>query len=52
LVGKNELEKDVRRLTSKELEALLRWKGVPVSKMENDANRCILYQHFAEGGAE
>ena len=28
----NDLENDVGQLTSKELEALLRWKGVSVSK--------------------
>ena len=49
---KNELENDVGRLKSKELEVLLRWKGVLVSTMENFANRRILYQQFAEGGAE
>ena len=48
----NELENDVGQLTSKELEALLRWKGVSVSKMGNVANRHILYQQFAEGGSE
>ena len=37
---------------SKELEVRLRWKGVPVSAMGNIAHRCILYQQFAEGGAE
>jgi hypothetical protein len=47
-----ELENNVRRLKSKELEVLLRWKGVPVSKMRNVADRCILYQQFAEGGTE
>ena len=40
----NELENNLGRLTSKELEALLRWKGVSVSKMGNVANRRILYQ--------
>jgi len=49
---KNELENDVGRLKSKELEVLLRWKGVPMSTMGNIANRHILYQQFAEGGAE
>ena len=39
-----ELENDVRQLKSKELEVLLRWKGVPVSKMGNIADRRILYQ--------
>jgi hypothetical protein len=38
----NELENDVRRLKSKELEVLLRWKGVPVSTMGNVVNRRIL----------
>jgi hypothetical protein len=49
---KNELKNDVGRLKSKELEVLLRWKGVLVSTMGNVANRRILYQQFAEGGAE
>jgi hypothetical protein len=48
----NELENDVGRLKSKELEVLLRWKGVPVLTMGNVANRRIFYQQFAEGGAE
>ncbi len=48
----NELENNIGWLTSKELEALLRWKGVSVSKMGNVANRCILYQKFAKGGSE
>jgi hypothetical protein len=48
----NELEKNVRWQTSKELETLLCWKGVPVSKMGNVTNRCILHKKFAEGGAE
>jgi hypothetical protein len=49
---KNELENNFGRLKSKELENLLRWKGVLVSTMGNVANRSILYQQFAEGGAE
>jgi hypothetical protein len=40
----NELENVVARLTGKELEVLLCWKGVPVSKMGNVANRRVLYQ--------
>ena len=48
----NDLGDDIGRLKSKELEILLRWKGVPVSTMGNIANRRILYQQFAEGGAE
>jgi hypothetical protein len=48
----NELEKNVRWQTSKELETLLWWKGVHVSKMGNIANRCILHEQFAEGGTE
>jgi hypothetical protein len=48
----NELEKNVGWQTSKELEMLLWWKDVPMSKMGNIANRCILHEQFAEGGAE
>jgi hypothetical protein len=48
----NELESNVGWLKSKELEVLLRWKGVPVSTMGNLANSRILYQQFAEGGTE
>ena len=39
----NVLENAVTRLTGKDLEVLLRWKGVPVSKMGNVANRRVLY---------
>jgi hypothetical protein len=35
----NDLKNNVTGLKSKELEVLLRWKGVPVSKMGNAANR-------------
>jgi hypothetical protein len=49
---KNNLENDAGRLKSKELEVLLRWKGVLVSTMQNVTHRRILYQQFAEGGAE
>jgi hypothetical protein len=45
----HELDNDVGRLTSKELEVLLWWKGVATSKMGNVANRRLLYQQFAEG---
>jgi hypothetical protein len=45
----HELENDVAQLTSKELEVLLRWKGVAASKMGNVANRRLLYQQLAEG---
>ena len=48
----NELEENVGRQTSKELEMLLWWKGVPVSKIGNVANRCILHKQLAEGGVE
>jgi hypothetical protein len=48
----NELENNVAWLMSKELEVLLRWKGVPVSRMGNVANRQVLYQQFAEEGVE
>jgi hypothetical protein len=49
---KHELDNDVGRLTSKELEVLLRWKGVAASKMGNVANRRLLYQQLAEGDLE
>jgi hypothetical protein len=48
----NKLENVVARLIGKELEVLLHWKGVPVSKMRNVANRRMLYQQFADGGEE
>jgi hypothetical protein len=48
----NVLENIVARLTGKELEVLLHWKGVPVSKMGNVANRRVLYQQFTDGGEE
>ena len=35
----NELENNVAQLTSKELEVLLQWKGVPVLKMGNITKR-------------
>ena len=46
----NELENVVALLTGKELEVLLHWKGVPVLKIGNVANRRVLYQQFADGG--
>jgi hypothetical protein len=48
----NELEKKFGWQTSKELETLLWWIGVPVLKMGNIVNRRILHEQFAEGGAE
>jgi hypothetical protein len=48
----NLLENVIAWLTGKELEVLLHWKGVPVSKMRNVANRRVLYQQFADGGEE
>jgi hypothetical protein len=48
----NILENIVVRLTGKELEVLLHWKGVPVSKMGNVTNRGVLYQQIADGGEE
>ena len=48
----NVLENAVTRLTGKELEVLLHWKGVPVSKMGNVANRRVLYQQLADGREE
>ncbi len=48
----NELEKNVGWQTSKELEMLLLWKGVTMSKMGSVANRRILHEQFAEGDTE
>jgi hypothetical protein len=48
----NKLENVVARLTGKEMEVLLCWKGVPVSKTWNVANRRVLYQQFADRGEE
>ncbi len=48
----NELEKNFGWQTCKELETLLWWNGVLVSKMGNIANRCILHKKIVEGGAE
>ena len=42
----HESDGNVARLTNKELEVLLRWKGVPVSKMGNMASKRTLYQQF------
>ena len=42
-----ELDGNIKRLTNKDLEVLLRWKGLLPSKMGNMANRTALYQQFA-----
>ena len=49
---KHELDNNVGRLTSKELEVLLWWKGVAALKMGNAANRLLLHQQLAEGDLE
>ena len=43
----HELNGNVERLTNKDLEVLLRWKGVLSSKMGNMAKKRALYQQFA-----
>ncbi len=43
----HELDGNMERLTNKDLEVLLRWKGVLPSKMGNMANRRALYQQFS-----
>ena len=43
----HELDGNIDRLTNKDLEVLLRWKGVLPSKMGNMANQRALYQQFA-----
>ncbi len=42
----HEWDGNVESLSNKELEVLLRWKGVPVFKMGNMASRRVLYQQF------
>ena len=41
-----ELDGNVKRLTNKDLEVLLRWKGAFPSKMGNMVNKRALYQQF------
>ena len=36
----------MERLTNKALEVLLRWKGIPASKLGNMAGKRALYQQF------
>jgi hypothetical protein len=43
----HKLDGNVKRLTNKDLEVLLRWKGVLPSKTGNMANKRALYQQFA-----
>jgi hypothetical protein len=43
----HESDGNIESLSNKELEVLLRWKGVPVSKMGNMASRRALYKQFA-----
>ena len=43
----HKLDSNIKRLTNKDLEVLLRWKGVLPSKMGNRANKRALYQQFA-----
>ncbi len=40
----NELDSNVDRLKDGELKALLKWKGVPTSKMGNVAVKKVLYK--------
>jgi hypothetical protein len=42
----HELDGNAKRLTNKDLEVLLRWKGVLPSKMDNMVNKRALYQQF------
>jgi hypothetical protein len=42
-----ELGNNIVWLCNKELEVLLKWKGIAVSKMGNMANKQELYQQFA-----
>ena len=42
----HESDGSAARLTNKEMEVLLRWKGVPLSKMANMASKRALYQQI------
>ena len=46
----NHADGKVDALLSKELETLLKWKGVQVSKMGDKAARRALYKQFVEEG--
>ena len=43
---------DIDALSNSELEKLLRWKGVPVSKMGKHAERKVLYKRIVEEGGD
>ena len=43
----HKLDNNIARLCNKELEVLLKWKGIGVYKMSNMANKRLLYQQFA-----
>jgi hypothetical protein len=42
----HESDGNMERLTNKELEVLLRWKGISETKMGNMASKRVLYQQF------
>jgi hypothetical protein len=48
--SENELDGNVDRLKDGELKALLKWKGVPASKMGNVAAKKVLYKKIVEEG--
>jgi hypothetical protein len=47
---KNKLDGNVDRLKDRELKALLKWKGVPVSTMGNMVAKKVLYKNIMEEG--
>jgi hypothetical protein len=46
----NELDGNVDRLKDRELKGLLKWKGVPASKMGNVVAKKVLYKKIVEEG--
>jgi hypothetical protein len=49
---KNELNGNINSLSNSELEKLLWWKGIPVSKMGKHAERKVLYKRIVEEGGD
>ena len=49
---KNELNGNINSLLNSELEKLLRWKGIPVSKMGKHAKRKVLYKQIVDEGGD
>jgi hypothetical protein len=46
------LNGDINALSNSELKKLLRWKGIPVSKMGKHAKRKVLYKQIVDEGGD